>query len=442
MIRPLTFYALKSLKQNGYILCLSTSRSYDELQEIDKEFMELFDVICSLAGAHIIFSDETKSFQIPSNDIQKLVKYFDENKIVYRYATNDGLGYLSASDEYVEGLFYEYFHMIPPVKKYDNEQVLQIMYYVLDEKIHSEVKKLVPDLVVANMALNSEISSGNIDKGQVMKLICDKYNLSVNEAMAFGDSENDITMLENAHFGVCVGNGRDSAKKVADYVCENQEDDGIYKTFVKYGFIEPYVEKDKELFDIISNACDVSEETINTINNIASIFFETIQNGGVIQMLGIGKLEQFCQELYYRSGGLVPFHKMSLNDFDDIKQIDSVYELDDRDAYLLISEDGNEEIIKQLIDRVKANNQKLVLVLRNTNTQIVKYADEVLKLNDVDDPIKITVDNVLAQMISFKTYELFRKNNINPPIFMSNNRPEANVYNSKVLLPYGKRVHE
>ena len=441
-VRPLTIYALRRLKEKGYIICISTSRSYDEMRKIDKEFMDLADCISTLAGAHIIFKNETKSYPIDSNEVNKLVDYFDNKHIPYRYATNDGLGYLSETNDYIDNLFYEYYHMIPEVKKYSNEEVLQIMYYTFDTNVHKEVKELVPDLVVNNMALNSEISSNNVDKGQVMEYICNKFNLSVNQAMAFGDSENDNTMLSNAYFGVCVGNGRDETKAIADYVCENQQDDGIYKTFVKYGFIEPYIEEDKELFNSIINACDVDANTRKNITNISKLFVETIKNGGVIQMLGIGKLEEFAQELYYRAGGLVAFHKMSTSEFNDIEEIDSVYQLDDRDAYLLISEDGKEEIINKLVKRIKNNKQKLVLALRKSNSELEKQADYILKLNDMDGPIKITCDNVLAQLLSFETYDLLKKDGFNPPIFMSNNNPDASEHNKSVLLPYGKRVHE
>lgn len=441
-VRPLTIYAIKKLKEKGYIICISTSRSLDEMQKIDKEFIELVDVISTLAGAYIIFKKETKLYPIDKNEVLKLVKYFDKRHIPYRYATNDGLGYLSETNDYIDNLFFEYYHMIPMVKKYDGEEVLQIMYYTFDQNVHKEVKQMVPNLIVNNMALNSEISSNNVDKGQVMEYICNKFNLTSNQAMAFGDSENDNTMLSNAYFGVCVGNGITETKEVADYVCENQEQDGIYKTFVKYDFIEPYIKEGFELFDMVIDACEIDDDTKSSIHKIAQIFTDTIINNGVIQMLGIGKLEEFCQELYYRAGGLVPFHKMSTNDFHDIEQIDNIYDLDDRDAYLLISEKGDEEIIQKMIQRVKNNKQKTVLVLRDYNSDLVNHVDAILKLKKINHPIKITVDNVLAQMLSFEIYSLLKSNGINPPIFMSNNNPDASEHNKQVLLPYGKRVHE
>lgn len=442
-VRPLTMYALRKLKEKGYKLCISTSRSLDEMQKIDKDFIELADVISTLAGAYVIYQDHKEYFTINHNDVKKLVEYFDNKHIPYRYATNDGMGYLSETNEYIDNLFYEYYHMIPPVKKYEGEEVTQIMYYTFDTSVHNIVKTLAPNLIVNNMKLNSEISSGNIDKGNIMKKIALDLGHSLDETMAFGDSENDNTMLKNAYFGVCVGNGVDNTKNIADYVCEKQEEDGIYKTFVKYGFIEPYKEEHKELFDTIIQSANMYASSLENINKACEIFKETILKDGVIQMLGVGKLEEFSQELYYRAGGLVPFHKMSLLEASSLKELESLYKLDDRDAYLLISESGDEDVLLSLAKKVKDNNQKLVTVVRNIkDDSIIDYADVNLKLLDNDDPIKITCDNTLAQIISFRTYELLKNSGINPPIFMSNNNPDAKKHNEEVLKKYKERVHK
>ena len=44
---------------------------------------------------------------------------------------------------------------------------------------------------------------------------------------AFGDAENDITMLKNCGLGVCMANGQDRAKEAADMICGDNDHDGI-----------------------------------------------------------------------------------------------------------------------------------------------------------------------------------------------------------------------
>lgn len=45
--------------------------------------------------------------------------------------------------------------------------------------------------------------------------------------MAFGDGENDISMLEAAGVGVAMGNGLDIAKSAADRITLTNDEDGV-----------------------------------------------------------------------------------------------------------------------------------------------------------------------------------------------------------------------
>ena len=47
------------------------------------------------------------------------------------------------------------------------------------------------------------------------------------DIIAFGDAEVDIPMFDFAGISVCVGNGREEAKKHATYVTKPVSEDGI-----------------------------------------------------------------------------------------------------------------------------------------------------------------------------------------------------------------------
>ena len=49
------------------------------------------------------------------------------------------------------------------------------------------------------------------------------------DGWAFGDSENDIELLQAAGTGVAVGNAMEETKQAADYVTDDIWHDGIYK---------------------------------------------------------------------------------------------------------------------------------------------------------------------------------------------------------------------
>ena len=56
--------------------------------------------------------------------------------------------------------------------------------------------------------------------------------------IAFGDNGNDIPMFLKAGLSICMGNGSDEVKRIADYVTDNIWDDGLYNALKYYKFID------------------------------------------------------------------------------------------------------------------------------------------------------------------------------------------------------------
>ena len=54
------------------------------------------------------------------------------------------------------------------------------------------------------------------------------YGFSKEEAMAFGDSDNDLEMLKFVGIGVAMGNAVEAVKEAADYVTSHIDEDGIW----------------------------------------------------------------------------------------------------------------------------------------------------------------------------------------------------------------------
>lgn len=78
-----------------------------------------------------------------------------------------------------------------------------------------------------------EIMPFGVTKGSMLPILLDKLKIKREELMAFGDNYNDLTMVGYAGYGVAMGNAEEDLKKIADYVCESNDDDGIAKTLEK-----------------------------------------------------------------------------------------------------------------------------------------------------------------------------------------------------------------
>lgn len=81
-----------------------------------------------------------------------------------------------------------------------------------------------------------EIMPKGIDKGKSLVEIASYYNMDMKDVIAFGDEENDLTMIEMAGVGVVMGNGTDFMKKRADFITKSNDEDGISYYLENYLF--------------------------------------------------------------------------------------------------------------------------------------------------------------------------------------------------------------
>ncbi|TDL76127.1 Cof-type HAD-IIB family hydrolase [Peribacillus frigoritolerans] len=77
----------------------------------------------------------------------------------------------------------------------------------------------------------------DVSKSLAILKVLDYYGLDRTEAIAFGDGDNDIDMLELVGLGIAMGNGSEKLKKVADYVTKKSGEDGIPFALKKYNII-------------------------------------------------------------------------------------------------------------------------------------------------------------------------------------------------------------
>lgn len=72
-----------------------------------------------------------------------------------------------------------------------------------------------------------EFTPLGVDKTRALKETFAALGIARDEVIAFGDAQNDQSMIEWSGIGVAMGNAVDEVKEVADYVTLSNNDDGI-----------------------------------------------------------------------------------------------------------------------------------------------------------------------------------------------------------------------
>lgn len=100
-----------------------------------------------------------------------------------------------------------------------------------------------PDLKVGTWggagetALFGDFGVKDIDKALAIEIVLKHFHADKKDTVAFGDAKIDIPMIEYCAVGVAMGNGGDEIKKVADFVTNSVDEDGLKNAFIKLNLI-------------------------------------------------------------------------------------------------------------------------------------------------------------------------------------------------------------
>lgn len=85
--------------------------------------------------------------------------------------------------------------------------------------------------------LCGELINRKFDKGRGVLRVCGHLGLNRADTYGFGDSLNDLEMLQAVGFGVAMDSGDPRLKAAADYISPPPEADGLAKTFARFGLL-------------------------------------------------------------------------------------------------------------------------------------------------------------------------------------------------------------
>ena len=79
-----------------------------------------------------------------------------------------------------------------------------------------------------------EYTAMNVNKGTSLSKAMERLGIKPEECIAFGDAQNDISMLEYAGIGVAMANAQQAVLDMADEITDDNEHDGIAKSLLKH----------------------------------------------------------------------------------------------------------------------------------------------------------------------------------------------------------------
>lgn len=232
-----TAQCLRRLKANGIRICISTGRAPFSLPRF--EGVE-FDAYLTFNGAYCFDGSGTIfSNPIPPEDVQRIIRNAAAIGRPVSIAARERLA-ANGADADLED-YYSFAHQKLTVAE-DFEavargEIYQIMLGCREGDYPAILDGADSAKITAWWHRAADIIPANGGKGMGIRKVLEHYRLDRSEAMAFGDGNNDIEMLEAVGTGVAMGNASDRLKAIADDICRHVAEDGVYHYCAEHGLI-------------------------------------------------------------------------------------------------------------------------------------------------------------------------------------------------------------
>ena len=248
--------ALRMAAEKGHHLFLCTGRSVYSLKDL-KELPIEGIIFCN--GAGIELHDRIiRSRTIPAETVRKTISLAQRSRSGlliqgYERAWSDPVSIartewiIEQKQQISEGAAQRVGVLLggDPISEYDDSSIFKMdVYFEKDADIEMFRREIDPSMSFICMLSTSgnrrnggEITMPGVNKGDALRWLCAQLGADIKDTYGFGDSLNDLAMLEACGTGIVMGDGEAELKEKADYITTGLREDGILNAMRHFDLI-------------------------------------------------------------------------------------------------------------------------------------------------------------------------------------------------------------
>lgn len=236
-----TVTAIRKLRDNGHLVFLNSGRCRSYI--FAEHLLDIgFDGIVSGCGTMIEVNGLVRfyhklSAELATSTVTTVKKHGFLPILEGRY--NLYMGSEFDDDPFGQKLRREMGDYILPIDKYWGEwEMSKLSCATEGADIDACYKEIGDDFdfMIHNPSVVEIVPKG-FNKGTGIEKVCELLDMDIADTVAFGDSANDLDMLDIAGVGVVMGSGSDEAKEHADHVTSGLYEDGVKEGLLHLGLI-------------------------------------------------------------------------------------------------------------------------------------------------------------------------------------------------------------
>ena len=234
---PSAMEALKQLRKKGHTVVISSGRTPKAAVMLEKNGIE-YDYFVG-ANGHLVADGQGNilwSVRFDRELCDRIDEFCIRNDMGYFWKLED-CSYITVNHENIDKIF-ELYKSKTVTERPDDFSPFGGALVTSAEKARQFEKEFSEDTdCVDGGALIYDILLKGVSKKDGIRELLKILNASREECMAFGDSLNDLEMLEYAGMGVAMADGQKEALEKADYITAETYNDGIKKALEYFGVL-------------------------------------------------------------------------------------------------------------------------------------------------------------------------------------------------------------
>ena len=228
-----TVRAIRELRKNGHIVFINSGRARGFIR--DPKVLDIgFNGIISGCGTMIEYNGEIVMYRELDNDLLAYtVNICTEHRMrpILEGKKHLYLKYSDFKDDiFGSRVIEELGSDLRDLTDYWGNWEASKLSCAVDAPTIEECRKKLSDyfdFIVHNEKV-IEIIPKDSGKGTGIRKVCELLDIDIADTFAFGDGKNDLDMFHAAGVAVAMGNANEDAKKAADYITDDINDDGIF----------------------------------------------------------------------------------------------------------------------------------------------------------------------------------------------------------------------
>ena len=246
--------AVRRAQEAGHRIFLCTGRNPDMLSPL---LVYGFDGYIGCSGGYVVCGDRVL-YDCPMTAAQReaAMRLFGDNGVFRTVEAKDGtfcdeglsafLGGVGGGNSELERWrrALEAELNIRPMAEYDGRPIYKMEFMCRTEAQLTPARAALEaefDFVIQDSpapgCVNGELINRAFDKGTGVRLIAETLGVPIRDTVGFGDSMNDLGMVDAVGLSYCMANGSPALRERCDRVCPAVTEDGIARAFAELGLV-------------------------------------------------------------------------------------------------------------------------------------------------------------------------------------------------------------